>query len=91
MASDILMLESILHLPTGKVAESTRVVFRQLLDDLNNGVVSLSKKQRAWVEAVYRDNDLHKSTAPRRPIPGRVKGGSLLDQMPRPLKPPGKK
>ena len=89
MSTDRQTLVTLLSLPEGKLTAGEKLAFRQWLDDLDNGVVSLSKKQKAWAQSVYVKHELDKRPRPPpKPLKGRVKSESLLDSMPRPLKPP---
>ena len=84
-----------------KLASSTATSFRRMKEDMEGGsIVALSKKQREWVERVYRENDLHKQEGKALPPPpgGKVKivSTTVPSKYPwertddKPLKPPGK-
>lgn len=85
------MLVALLSLPPGKLTSGEKLAFQQWLDDLDSGVVSLSKKQRAWAQGVFVKHKLDKGERPPpKPLKGRVKNEFPLDKMPKPLKPPGR-
>ncbi len=92
MSTDRQNLVALLSLPVGKLASGEKLAFQQWLDDLDSGVVSLSKKQRAWAQSAIVKYELDKGPRPSpKALKGRVKNDHPLDKMPHPLKPPGKK
>lgn len=59
--SDLQVLRIVLALPKEKLGTHERTVFQRMYDDVAGGmVISLSKKQRAWVDGVYAKHDLDK-------------------------------
>lgn len=90
--TDLKLLQILLSLPAGKLSGSEKRAFQAMYDDVANGkVVRLSKKQRAWLEAVYQKHDLHRKPLPKlKKIVTRDKNVGLLDLGPLPLKPPGR-
>ncbi len=91
MITDRQMLVALLSLPPGKLSPGEKTAFQQWLDALDNGVVSLSKKQKAWAQSTFVKNELDKGPRPPpKPLKGRVKSDHPLDKMSKPLKPPGR-
>lgn len=90
--TDLKLLQILLSLPAGRLSSSERRAFQAMYDDLSNGkVVSLSKKQRAWLEAIYQKHELHRKPLPKlKKIATRDKNVCALDLGPLPLKPPGR-
>jgi len=92
VSTDRQVLVALLSLPPGKLTSGEKLAFQQWVDDLDSGVVSLSRKQRAWAHMVFVKHGLDKGERPPpKPIKGRVKDEHPLDRMPKPLKPPGRK
>lgn len=59
--TDLQVLRAVLGLPRGKLSANEKTVFQRMYDDVAGGmVISLSKKQRAWVDGVYDKHDLDK-------------------------------
>jgi hypothetical protein len=59
--TDLQVLRAVLSLPRGKLSSNEKTVFQRMYDDVAGGmVISLSKKQRAWVDGVYDKHDLDK-------------------------------
>lgn len=68
--TDLQVLRAVLGLPDGKIPPSERKSFRGMYDQLVAGMmISLSKKQRAWVDAVYAKHDLDRERPPVTPLP----------------------
>lgn len=91
--TDLSILKILLSLPAGKL--SNRNIFQSMYDNLAIGkIISLSKKQRAWVERVYKEHKLDKkplAAAFRQKVVVQDKGPEkILDFGPLPMKPPGK-
>ena len=64
--TDLKLLQILLSLPMGKLSGPEKRAFQAMYDNLVNGkVVNLTKKQRWWLEDVYRKHDLHKKPLPR--------------------------
>jgi len=79
-------------MPPGRL--TNRPVFQAMYDSLATGkAISLSKKQRAWAEGVYKENKLDKRSFPlKQKVEVKDKGPSkILDFGPLPMKPPGRK
>jgi len=81
-------------LTSGKLTGGEQRVFQGWYDDLMNGMkIGLTPKERLWADSVYDKHKLGDIRYEKRKE-ARVRitkeTGSLLDQMPRPLKPPGR-
>jgi hypothetical protein len=78
----------------GKLSPHEKKVFEEMHDRVASGLVlRLSPKQRMWADSVYDKNDLDKERPPAKVIPIRDKSLLVkhpLDNLVRPLKPPGK-
>ncbi len=82
-------------LTCGELTGSEKQAFQAMYDDLLNGkIVGLSRKQRIWADAVYEKNKLGELRAQARKearVKEKASQTSLLDTLPKPLKPPTKK
>lgn len=59
--TDLQVLTALLGMPGGKLTSNEKTVFQRMYDDVAGGmVISLSKKQRAWLDGVYDKHDLDK-------------------------------
>lgn len=91
--TDLQLLKALLSLPAGKLSPSEKSSFQAMYDRVATGMqISLSPKQRAWVEGTYDRHDLDKE---RTFIPQKVevKDKRLLaplDALSKPIKPPGR-
>src|SRR5579864_6328608 len=81
-------------LTSGKLTGAQQKVFQGMYDDLMSGkIIGLSPKQRLWADGLY---DQHKlgdiRYAGRKEARARIHKAetSALDNMPKPLKPPGR-
>jgi hypothetical protein len=91
--TDLQILRALLSLPQDKLYLSKKKLFQFWYDDLMNGkMVNLSEKQRTWAEDLFLENNLDRDRPPSKVIEVRDKGPGVifLDNMPKPLKPPGK-
>jgi len=94
--SGLQMIRALLTLSPLKLSRSEKRAFQAMYDDLINGkIIELSKKQRAWVEALFLKHKLENKELPAREVvkvkrrdPGKKDG--LLDFGPLPKKPPGR-
>lgn len=96
MTTDLQMLRALLSLAPGKMTARQTTIFQSMFDDLSTGkVISLSKAQRSWVTETWKHHKLDQGLQPP-PKKIQVKDkaanttSSALDQMPKPLRPPGK-
>jgi len=82
-------------LTSNKLTRSEQVAFQQMFDDLVGGkIIELSKKQRLWADSVYEKHKLGEvRAAARKEARARVRTEDRLpfENMPKPLKPPGRK
>ncbi len=82
-------------LTSGKLNGSQQRVFQGMYDDLMGGkIIGLSPKQRLWADTLYEEFKLGDiRSAERKEARARIRQGeqNALDNMPRPLKPPGRK
>jgi len=93
--TDLQVLRALLSMPLGKLSSSEKTSFQAMFDQLSNGrQVKLSEKQRGWADSVYDKHDLDKPRAEgARPVAVKDKSAgdaSPLDNLPKPLRPPGK-
>lgn len=92
--TDLHMIRALLSLPVGKLSTSEQSAFQAMFDQLATGrQVSLSVKQRAWVNSAFVTHRLDKGEQP--PLKRiQVKDKSLivssLDTLKKPLKPPSR-
>jgi hypothetical protein len=81
-------------LTSGKLTGSEQGVFQGWYDDIMGGKrIGLSPKERLWADSVYEKHKLGDARyAGRKEARARIRKDevSLLDKMPRPLKPPGR-
>lgn len=62
--TDLQVLTALLGMPAGKLSPNEKTVFQRMYDDVAGGmVISLSKKQRAWIDGVYDKHDLDSEKA----------------------------
>lgn len=67
--TDLQVLRAILNLPPPKISVSERKIFQAMYDELAAGmVIGLSKKRRAWADAVYDKNDLDSERPAAKPV-----------------------
>jgi hypothetical protein len=81
-------------LTSGKLTGTEQRVFQGWYDDIMGGKrISLTPKERLWADSVYEKHKLGDVRyAGRKEARARIQKNerSLLDSMPRPLKPPGR-
>jgi hypothetical protein len=91
--TDLQILKALLSLPKGRLTAREEQGFQGMYDKVASGhQAGLSIEQRMWASSVYDKHDLDKERPPARPVA--IKDKSLLasfDDMPKPLKPPGRK
>lgn len=80
-------------LTSGKLSSSEKAAFQQMFDDLAQGrIIGLSQKQRLWADSLwqkYKVGDMVFAGRKQARVMVRQGEATLLDKMPRPLKPPG--
>jgi hypothetical protein len=95
MPTDLQMTQALLSMPQGKLSGSEKQAFQGMYDNLATGrIVKLSMRQRAWADEIYVKHGLDKERPAAKKIA--IKDKSLmvqhpLDNLQRPLKPPGRK
>lgn len=81
-------------LTSGKLTGTEQRIFQQMFDDIVGGkVINLTQKQRIWADSVFEKHKLGEvRQAVRKEARARIQKNetNFLDNMPRPLKPPGR-
>lgn len=92
--TDLQVLRALLSMPVGKLTPAEKRVFQEMFDKLATGhILKLSPKQRMWADSIYDKHDLDKERPPPKRIAVVDKSLSVthpLDNLPRPMKPPGR-
>ncbi len=91
--TDLQVLRALLSMPDGKLKNNDKKAFQAMYDNLASGrQVRLSERQRLWIVELFEEHKLDKEQPPQKKI--EIKDKSLrvckLDEMAKPLKPPGK-
>ncbi len=80
--TDLQSLTALLALPPGKLTRPEKSAFQAMYDSLAAGrQISLSRKQRDWVDGVYATHRLDKAPPPTKAI--EVKDKRLLTVLPK--------
>jgi hypothetical protein len=93
--SDLQVTRALLSMDVGKLSPSEKRAFQGMYDNLMAGqIIRLSMRQRAWADEVYDKHNLDKERPAAKKIA--IQDKSLLpthplDQLQRPLKPPGRR
>lgn len=92
--TDLQVIRALLSMAAGKLSPSEKNAFQGMFDVLATGrIPRLSMRQRMWACEVYEKHKLDEEQPPARKIAVRDKSLIVehpLDQMPRPLRPPGR-